>query len=298
MAKHRATPRGKRPIAPEVPAAEHQQPALRVSRQEILWLLAILAAGVALRWMFLSRVAVEHFDEGVYASNIWFGAEDFYQYPLRCLYAPPLLPALIESALAFQQIVRPSPAVPSPLAVMLPSLLAGSLTPLALWWLARRWFTPAVAIGACDAGRLQRLPRALQPSSSDGLPVGFVAGGRGRMDRKGRRKGRGTRYSDGRSADRRGLVDQVQRLVAAGDRRSRYRLALPVGYSRAGIGPGDGSTRVCCRVDCAAGLAARARFARAIRRLSSGCGEPRPLCGGTGGVASQCGSAACQSAIP
>lgn len=148
MAKHRSLQRGERRTAANVQAEEPTSPALRVSRREVFWLLAILAAGALLRWAFLSRVAVEHFDEGVYASNIWFGREASYQYPMRHLYAPPLLPALIEAAVIGQQIIGPTSAAPAAVAVMLPSLLAGCLTPLALWWLARRWFSPPVAVAA------------------------------------------------------------------------------------------------------------------------------------------------------
>ena len=39
---------------------------------------------------------LEHFDEGVYASNLFFGEATGYCFPNQHLYAPPLLPALIE----------------------------------------------------------------------------------------------------------------------------------------------------------------------------------------------------------
>ena len=106
---------------------------------------------------------------------------------------------------------------------MLPSLVAGSLTPLALWWLARRWFTPAVAIGAATLAACSDFhvlySRAALTDCLLGLLLVVAVG----WIEKAVSQGRGTRNSDGRSADRRGLVDQVQRLVAAGDRRSRYR---------------------------------------------------------------------------
>ena len=56
-----------------------------------------LAIGLR-RGCALSRSAVEHFDEGVYASNIYFAAPE-YAYPLQRFYAPPLLPALIEAGM-------------------------------------------------------------------------------------------------------------------------------------------------------------------------------------------------------
>ena len=79
----------------------------------------ILAAGVALRLYALSRSAVEHFDEGVYASNLFFGAPD-YAYPQQRFYAPPLLPALIEAGMVV--------GLPPNLASLLPSFAAGCAT--------------------------------------------------------------------------------------------------------------------------------------------------------------------------
>ena len=71
-------------------SAEGGSPArpFRVSGREWLCVLLIFAAGTFFRWAFPSRLAIEHFDEGVYASNVWFGSEDAYEYPYRYLYAP------------------------------------------------------------------------------------------------------------------------------------------------------------------------------------------------------------------
>ena len=101
-----------------------------VSRTELIVALAITLAGFAARFAFLDELAIEHFDEGVYASNLWFPDEGF-QYPDRFLYAPPLLPSLIEWS-----IILFSPARWAPL---LPSLILGSLTVPLAWWSLRRW---------------------------------------------------------------------------------------------------------------------------------------------------------------
>jgi len=102
--------------------------------------MALLVLGCGMRLAFPSRMAVEHFDEGVYASNIWFGPELGYQYPMRHLYAPPLLPTLVEWSIIAEQMSKTTRTPPSSWAVMAPSLLAGCLTLAAAWWMAREWF--------------------------------------------------------------------------------------------------------------------------------------------------------------
>jgi len=100
----------------------------------------LLLISFALRLAVPSHMAVEHFDEGVYASNLAAGSDNGYRYPDRHLYAPPLLPALIEWSIVFFGS--------SHLAVMLANLVAGGLTIGLLWWVAGRWFGPAAAIAA------------------------------------------------------------------------------------------------------------------------------------------------------
>src|SRR5262245_13960523 len=87
-----------------------------ITRREWMLLVVVLVMGVGLRLMAMSRSAVEHFDEGVYASNVYFGAPD-YAYPQRRFFGPPLLPALIEAGM----IVGLRPNV----AALLPSVMAG-----------------------------------------------------------------------------------------------------------------------------------------------------------------------------
>jgi 4-amino-4-deoxy-L-arabinose transferase-like glycosyltransferase len=102
--------------------------------------LLICLVGWGIRFGYPSRVAVEHFDEGVYASNIWFGSDSGYQYQLRQLYAPPLLPGLIEMCSVAEMLLLRTAHAPSDITVMIPSLVAGCLTVLLTWWVVRGWF--------------------------------------------------------------------------------------------------------------------------------------------------------------
>ena len=106
-----------------------------IPRAEYLWLAGALLLGLVLRLGFPGRMAIEHFDEGVYASNFWFDASDGSQYPARHLYAPPLLPAAIEWTMIVASLCgfRPTGFVP-----MIPCLIAGIATIPALWWINPR----------------------------------------------------------------------------------------------------------------------------------------------------------------
>lgn len=77
-----------------------------------------------------SGIAIEHFDEGVYASNLWC-PDDGYSYPDRHLYAPPGLPRVIEESHLWLGA--------SDLTSIAPSLLAGILLIPLLGLLARDW---------------------------------------------------------------------------------------------------------------------------------------------------------------
>lgn len=116
-----------------------------VSRTEWLWLLGAILFGAMLRLSFPGRMAVEHFDEGVYASNFWFEVEQGGEYPARHLYAPPLLPMAIEWTMIVASLcgIKPTGCIP-----MIPSLIAGLATIPSLWWVGRRWFGPSAGIVA------------------------------------------------------------------------------------------------------------------------------------------------------
>ena len=103
----------------------------------------------SLRWTNLAHIAIEHFDEGVYASNFFSGPESNHHYPAQHLYAPPLLPWLIEWGHVLFG--------PGPLAVFWPNLVAGTISPLVLCRLGTRWFNPrsgllaGLMLATCDA---------------------------------------------------------------------------------------------------------------------------------------------------
>ena len=94
--------------------------------------------------MALSHTAVEHFDEGVYASNVYFGPPEF-AYPRREMYAPPLLPSLIEVGMLA--------GLPPNVAALLPGFLAGCGTMAALWWFGRSWLGPNVGLATATLCR-------------------------------------------------------------------------------------------------------------------------------------------------
>lgn len=99
--------------------------------------LIVFVIAFALRAAWLHETSVEHFDEGVYASNILFDASEGSAYPQRHLYAPPLLPWLIEWSVTFLG--------PGPWGTMFPSLLTGALTVALSFHVARSWFGPEAA---------------------------------------------------------------------------------------------------------------------------------------------------------
>ncbi|MFO0868531.1 MAG: glycosyltransferase family 39 protein [Pirellulales bacterium] len=101
-------------------------------RDGVLWL-AIFAVGCGLRIPWLNHAGVDHFDEGVYASQVPPGA-GAGSYPLCHLYAPPFVPIL-------QQLARQTTA-DQPWSPVWPGIVAGCLTVLAVGWLGRLWFGP------------------------------------------------------------------------------------------------------------------------------------------------------------
>ena len=117
-------------VADQSTSEPREQP---IARYELWAVVAITLLGAAVRFAFPSAMTIEHFDEGVYASNLLFPDQDFH-YPDRHLYAPSLVPALIEwSIILFGD---------KGIAPMLPSLLFGTLTIPLIWWVGRQWFGP------------------------------------------------------------------------------------------------------------------------------------------------------------
>ncbi|MBC8353508.1 MAG: glycosyltransferase family 39 protein [Planctomycetes bacterium] len=127
------------PPSPEITVTESPSSTAPSTRE---WLLVaiLLVLGVSIRIAFPSRMAIEHFDEGVYASNIWFGPDAGYQYPQRRFYAPPLLPSLIEWSMIVDQTRDPTTRTLNPLTPLVPSLFTGCLTLVVVWRMTREWF--------------------------------------------------------------------------------------------------------------------------------------------------------------
>lgn len=102
--------------------------------------LVVCLAGVLVRFWKPGLEAVEHFDEGVYSSVLWYDGLTGQSWPSREFFAPAGLPFLIELA-----SLLPGGAAMAP---FLPSLILGCLTPLAVWCTARQWYGQAAGFFA------------------------------------------------------------------------------------------------------------------------------------------------------
>lgn len=68
--------------------------------------------GLWLRMAHLEREAVEHFDEGIYASVLWYDGEFNAPYPARQFYALPLISTMMAFSAGFLgSRVRSLPAI-------------------------------------------------------------------------------------------------------------------------------------------------------------------------------------------
>ena len=105
---------------------------LRPTSVESIAVIGFFTLGVLLRTMHLDREAVEHFDEGIYASALWYDGQSQQPYPARHLYSPPLLSTMMEGVNWIPGIGKYSP--------FLPSVFLGIATIVGLWLLARNWF--------------------------------------------------------------------------------------------------------------------------------------------------------------
>lgn len=85
----------------------------------------LLVTAFALRAWQPQHISVEHFDEGVYASNFYSSHLDF-RYPDQHLYAPPLFPAILEWVLILTG---------NPHAVVWVNIVLGTALVAVIWWL-------------------------------------------------------------------------------------------------------------------------------------------------------------------
>ncbi|MGE4002701.1 MAG: ArnT family glycosyltransferase [Planctomycetaceae bacterium] len=113
---------------------------LSVAAAELLLIAGITIGAAVLRIWQPAHLAVEHFDEGVYASNLYC-AQIGNAYPFRHLYAPPLLPALLEWTLIFGGIAS---------SVMWVNIVAGCAMAPSVWWVGRTWFGSRAGIAAAS----------------------------------------------------------------------------------------------------------------------------------------------------
>ena len=200
-------------------------PTMPPGLRECLLIGGIVLAGFGVRAAFPARMAVEHFDEGVYASNIWFDEEQGFHYPARHLYAPPLLPWLVEWSIVFFGATH--------WGTMLVGVISGTLTIGLCWWLVRSLCGIAPGLIAGVPVRTERLSRRLQPDRTDGTVVVPLADRGGIFSLAGARRLVRPGGDFRRADDGPGLVHQIQRLAAVGHRNRRPR------------GLGDSSTNVC-----------------------------------------------------
>lgn len=169
MTAKRARDPSPRVARPESAKGESSDSSLTsIGRTERVVLAIILLAGVGLRLGDLSRSAVEHFDEAVYASNLLFGPESGYEWPGRQFFAPPLLPLVIEWFDIAGLMVFGSLPVWWPL---LPSWLCGVVTIPSLWWIGRRWFSPAAGLTAAGIVAVSGIHSAYGASALTDVPL-------------------------------------------------------------------------------------------------------------------------------
>jgi 4-amino-4-deoxy-L-arabinose transferase-like glycosyltransferase len=112
-----------------------------LSERSTLMLIAVVAVGM--RFALSSRISIEHWDEAVYSCNRFFPDGS---YPGRYLYAPPLVPALIELAMLVGGATSN--------AAVLPNLLLSALTVILCWWAAREWFGRGAGLSAAALAAL------------------------------------------------------------------------------------------------------------------------------------------------
>lgn len=133
-----------------------------------------------LRLLALPSLAIEHFDEGIYASNIWFGPENNFEFPARAFYAPPLWPMILE----WWQIIGftlgmtggTSPDQANSLAAcwpILPGIAFGVATVGLVWVMGLLCFDRATALMAGLLAMVDPLHVAYSQTALTDVPVTF-----------------------------------------------------------------------------------------------------------------------------
>ena len=121
------------------------------SRSDWLGLAVVLVLAFVLRCWQAQNMAIEHFDEGVYASNLFVGAHLNNEYPDQHLYAPPLLPTLFEWTLIL--------TAGSTQSVLWINVLLGTALVGVVYWAACEWHDAQTALiaGLLVRRRLDKL---------------------------------------------------------------------------------------------------------------------------------------------
>jgi 4-amino-4-deoxy-L-arabinose transferase-like glycosyltransferase len=125
----------------DTPRAPRVWEQISLRERTALMLIAVFAVGM--RFALSTRISIEHWDEAVYSCNRFFSDGS---YPGRYLYAPPLLPALIEFTMLM--------GGPTSNAAVLPNLIFSALTVVLCWWAARDWFGRAAGLSAAALSAL------------------------------------------------------------------------------------------------------------------------------------------------
>jgi len=119
-------------------------PGIQMFEAVFLGVCILLAFGCRVIW--LNFEAVEHFDEGIYASVLWYDSIQGSPYPGRAYFAPPLSSLWMYMASFLPGL--------QPLAPFVPSILLGTMTVPVAWWLARMWYGSAAGLFAASIAAL------------------------------------------------------------------------------------------------------------------------------------------------
>lgn len=115
-------------------------------RSEIAVAGPVLILGALLRFWQPGALGVDHYDEGVYvlsAMGLGDASLPWRMFPDQIFFAPPLYVIITALAHAVSGVALDTVA-------MLVSALFGTLTVALVWWVGRRWFTPAAGIAAAS----------------------------------------------------------------------------------------------------------------------------------------------------